>query len=82
MKKIAIIGSTGSIGTQTLDVVRANQDIKVVAIAGGSNVELLIKQAKEFKPDIVGIWSEDKACLLREALSNFDIRIVSGMDVL
>ena len=80
MKKIAIIGSTGSIGTQTLDVVRANQDIKVVAISAGSNVELLIEQAKEFKPDIVGIWSEDKACLLREALSNFDIRIVSGME--
>lgn len=80
MKKIAIIGSTGSIGTQTLDVVRANQDIKVVAISAGSNVELLIEQAKEFKPDIVGIWSEDKACLLKEALSNFDIRIVSGME--
>lgn len=80
MKKIAIIGSTGSIGTQTLDVVRANQDIKVVAISAGSNVELLIEQAKEFKPDIVGIWSEDKACLLREALSDFDIRIVSGME--
>ncbi|MBQ8413078.1 MAG: 1-deoxy-D-xylulose-5-phosphate reductoisomerase, partial [Lachnospiraceae bacterium] len=62
------------------DVVRANQDIKVVAISAGSNVELLIEQAKEFKPDIVGIWSEDKACLLREALSNFDIRIVSGME--
>ena len=80
MKKIAIIGSTGSIGTQTLDVVRANKDIKVVAIAAGSNVELLEQQAREFKPEIVGIWSEDKACLLREALSDFAIRIVSGME--
>lgn len=80
MKNIAIIGSTGSIGTQTLDVVRANQDINVVAVAAGNNVELLIQQAKEFKPDIVGIWSEDKACLLREALSDFDIRIVFGME--
>ncbi len=80
MKKIAIIGSTGSIGTQTLDVVRANNDIKVAAIAAGSNVELLVQQAKEFRPDIVGIWSEDKACVLREALSEFDIRIVSGME--
>ncbi len=80
MKKIAIIGSTGSIGTQTLDVVRANNDIKVAAIAAGSNVELLVQQAKEFRPDIVGIWSEDKACILREALSEFDIRIVSGME--
>ena len=80
MKKIAIIGSTGSIGTQTLEVVRSNQDIKVVAISAGNNVDLLIEQAKEFQPEIVGIWSEDKACLLREALSNFDIRIVSGME--
>lgn len=80
MKKIAIIGSTGSIGTQTLDVVRANNDIKVAAIAAGSNVELLVQQTKEFRPDIVGIWSEDKACVLREALSEFDIRIVSGME--
>ncbi len=80
MKNIAIIGSTGSIGTQTLDVVRANQDINVVAVAAGNNVELLIQQAKEFKPDIVGIWSEDKACLLREALSDFDIRVVFGME--
>ena len=80
MKKIAIIGSTGSIGTQTLDVVRANNDIKVAAIAAGSNVELLVQQTKEFRPDIVGIWSEDKACVLREALSEFDIRIVPGME--
>lgn len=80
MKNIAIIGSTGSIGTQTLEVVRANQDINVVALAAGNNVELLAQQAREFKPDIVGIWSEDKACLLREALSDFDIRIVFGME--
>lgn len=80
LKRIAIIGSTGSIGTQTLDVVRANNDIKVAAIAAGSNVDLLVKQAKEFRPDIVGIWREDKAYILREALSEFDIRIVSGME--
>ena len=80
MKKIAIIGSTGSIGTQTLDIARANKDLKVVALAAGNNIELLEKQAKEFKPDIVGIWSEDKAKQLSEALSNFDIRIVWGME--
>lgn len=80
MRSVAIIGSTGSIGTQTLDVVRANGDLKVAAIAAGSNVELLEKQVREFKPQIVGVWSEDKAKKLREALSDFDIRIVSGMD--
>lgn len=80
MKNIAIIGSTGSIGTQTLDIVRANSDLKVVALAAGSNVELLEKQAREFKPEIIGIWSEDKADVLRDALSCFHIRIVSGME--
>lgn len=80
MKNIAIIGSTGSIGTQTLDIVRANDDIKVVALAAGSNVSLLEKQAREFKPEIIGIWSEDKAKELRVALSEFNIRIVSGME--
>lgn len=80
MKNISIIGSTGSIGTQTLDIVRANKDIRVVALAAGSNVRLLAEQAREFKPDIVGIWSEDKAEELRDALSEFDIRIVCGME--
>ncbi len=80
MKNIAIIGSTGSIGTQTLDIVRANDELNVVCLAAGSNVELLARQAREFKPDIVGIWSEDKAVKLRDALSEFDIRIVSGME--
>lgn len=80
MKNIAIIGSTGSIGTQTLDIVRANDDLKVTALAAGNNIELLEKQIREFKPDIAGVWSEDKAEQLRTALSDFDIRIVSGMD--
>lgn len=80
MKNIAIIGSTGSIGTQTLDIVRANDDLRVVALACGSNIELLEAQAREFKPEIIGVWSEDKASLLRLALSEFNIRIVSGME--
>ena len=80
MKNISIIGSTGSIGTQSLDIVRANDDLNVVALAAGSNTVLLEKQAREFKPDIIGIWDEDKAKELRVALSEFDIRIVSGMD--
>ncbi len=80
MKNIAIIGSTGSIGTQTLDIVRANGDIRVAALSAGSNITLLEQQVREFKPDIVSVWSEDKAKELRVALSEFDIRIVSGMD--
>ena len=80
VKNIAIIGSTGSIGTQTLDIVRENKDLKVVAISAGSNIDLLEKQAREFEPDIVGIWDEDKAKQLRVALSDVNIRVVSGMD--
>ncbi|MBQ9607988.1 MAG: 1-deoxy-D-xylulose-5-phosphate reductoisomerase [Lachnospiraceae bacterium] len=80
MKNISIIGSTGSIGTQTLEIVRANDDLNVVALAAGSNVSLLEAQAREFKPDIIAIWDEDKAKELKIALSEFDIRIVSGMD--
>lgn len=80
MKNIAIIGSTGSIGTQTLDIVRANDDLRVVAIAAGSNDKLLIEQAREFRPQLVGIWDENKARVIREALSEFNIKVVSGMD--
>lgn len=80
MKNIAIIGSTGSIGTQTLDIVRDSEDMCVVALAAGNNIERLIKQVREFKPKIVAVWKEDKALELKEALSEFNIRIVYGMD--
>ena len=80
MKNIAIIGSTGSIGTQTLEVVRANADIRIVALAAGNNIELLEKQVREFKPEIVSVQSEDKAKQLQIALSDFNCKIVSGMD--
>ena len=61
MKKIAILGSTGSIGTQTLDVVRANGDIEVAAIAAGSNIKMLEAQIREFSPAVCGVWDEGKA---------------------
>ena len=80
MRTIAIIGSTGSIGTQTLDVVRANADIQVGALAAGKNIELLEKQVREFKPALVSVQSEDKANELRLALSDFNCKIVYGMD--
>ena len=52
MKRIAVLGSTGSIGTQTLEIVRTNKDIKITALAAGNNIELLEKQIREFKPSI------------------------------
>ena len=61
MKRIAILGSTGSIGTQTLDVVRANGDIEVVGIAAGRNIDALESQIREFSPKICGVWDEEKA---------------------
>lgn len=61
MKTIGILGSTGSIGTQTLDVVRANGDISVKAIAAGSNIRLLEEQIREFNPAVCGVWDEERA---------------------
>ena len=61
MKKVAVLGSTGSIGTQTLDVVRANDDLEVVGLAAGSNVEMLEKQIREFHPRLVAVWKEEAA---------------------
>ena len=57
MKKIAILGSTGSIGTQTLEVVRENKDIEVLGLAAGKNIELLEQQIREFHPVCVAVWS-------------------------
>lgn len=80
MKKIAIIGSTGSIGTQALEIVRENDDLEVVALAAGNNIELLEKQVREFRPRIVSIWNQDKARQLRMALSDVEVAVYSGMD--
>lgn len=80
MKTIGILGSTGSIGTQTLDVVRANGDISVKAIAAGSNIRLLEEQIREFKPAVCGVWDEEKAKDLALRVGDTDTKIVSGMD--
>ena len=80
MKKIAILGSTGSIGTQTLEVVRANKDIEVTALAAGSNIDLLEKQIREFSPKIAAVWNEEKAKELKDRVRDLDIRVESGMD--
>lgn len=80
MKKIAILGSTGSIGTQTLDIVREQGDIQVVAMAAGSNISLLEAQMREFKPSLVSVWDEKKAKELRTHTKDLGIKIVSGME--
>lgn len=80
MKKIAILGSTGSIGTQTLEVVRANGDIEVLGIAAGSNIRLLEEQIREFHPRLAAVWSEEKARELKLRVADTDTRVVSGMD--
>ena len=80
MKKIAILGSTGSIGTQTLEVVRENGDIEVISLAAGSNTELLEQQVREFHPQVVCVYEEEKAREFRERLKDVAVQIVTGMD--
>ena len=80
MKKIAILGSTGSIGTQTLEVVRENKDIEVLALAAGNNITLLEQQIREFHPRLVGVWAEEKAEELKSRIRDTGTKVVSGMD--
>ena len=80
MKKLSILGSTGSIGTQTLDIVRNNEDLKVVSLCAGKNIELLEKQAREFMPKLICVFEEAYASQLKIKISDLDIRVVSGMD--
>ena len=80
MKTITVLGSTGSIGTQTLDVVRNNGDIRVAALAAGNNITLLEAQAREFHPALVSCKTEKGAKALKTALADTDIRVVCGMD--
>lgn len=80
MKEIAILGSTGSIGTQTLDVVRNNQDIKVAALTVGSNIEKLEEQIREFHPKVVALWNEKSAKDLRKRVSDLPVEVLAGMD--
>ncbi|MDE7258693.1 MAG: 1-deoxy-D-xylulose-5-phosphate reductoisomerase [Lachnospiraceae bacterium] len=80
MKKIAILGSTGSIGTQTLEIVRKESDLQVAALAAGTNVELMEKQAREFGPSLVAMWTEQAARDLRERLADLPVRVTCGME--
>lgn len=80
MKKIAILGSTGSIGTQTLEVVEQNRDIQVTALAAGGNIRLLEQQVRKFRPALACVWEEEKARQLRISLADQDVRVVWGME--
>lgn len=80
MKKIAILGSTGSIGTQTLEIVRNHADLQVVALAAGSNVDLMEAQIREFHPKKAAMWSEKAAADLAGRVADTDVHILSGME--
>ncbi len=80
MKKIAILGSTGSIGPQTLEIVRENKDIEVLGLAARDNIQLLERQIREFSPKLTAVWSEEKAAELRTMIADTDTKVVSGME--
>lgn len=80
MKYLSVIGSTGSIGTQTLDIVRSNQDLSVTALAAGKNIDLLEQQIREFQPKIAAVYDEARASELKLRIKDLDTKVVSGMD--
>lgn len=80
MKKIGILGSTGSIGTQTLEIARNNKDIQVVALAAGSSVRKMEEQIREFSPRMAVMWSDKAAEELRIAVADTDTKVLSGME--
>ena len=80
MKKIAVLGSTGSIGTQTLEIVREKKELQVVALAAGTSVDLMEQQIREFRPRLAAMWSE-KACEeLKTRVADLNVKILCGMD--
>lgn len=80
MKKIGILGSTGSIGTQTLEIVRNNRDLQVVALAAGSSVSKIEDQIREFCPQMAVMWSKEAAEELRIRVADTNTRVLSGME--
>lgn len=80
MKTISILGSTGSIGTQTLEVVEEQKDLQVAALAAGSNIALLERQIRKFHPSLAAVWDEKKAKELRENIKDLKLKVVSGME--
>ena len=80
MKKIGILGSTGSIGTQTLEIVRSNKDLQVAALAAGSNVQRMESQIREFSPEFAVMWTLEAAGELKTRVADTDTKILWGMD--
>ena len=80
MKNIAIMGSTGSIGTQTLEVVRSNPSLRVKALAAGSSVDKIEEQIREFKPELVCMWEEEAARSLAVKVADLPVKVLWGMD--
>jgi 1-deoxy-D-xylulose-5-phosphate reductoisomerase len=80
VKKIAILGSTGSIGTQTLEIVRDNPELQVVGLAAGTNIELLEKQVREFQPKLVSLQREEDCKELKTRLADLEVQIIPGME--
>ena len=80
MKNIVVLGSTGSIGTQTLEIVRDNADLKVVALAAGTNVKLMEEQVREFKPSVAVMWTDEAAKDLKARIADLDVEVLSGME--
>lgn len=80
MKKIGVLGSTGSIGTQTLEIVRTNKDLQVVALAAGSSVDKMEEQIREFAPKVAVMWSEKAAQELKGKVADLPVKVLWGMD--
>ena len=80
MKQVAILGSTGSIGTQTLEVIRHHSDLQVAALAASASVEKMEEQIREFRPQIVNMWTEEAAADLRTRIADLDVKVLSGME--
>lgn len=80
MRKIAILGSTGSIGTQTLEIVSQNDDLEVTALAAGHNIDLLERQIREYRPKLAAVYDERKAKELQERIADLPVRVVAGME--
>lgn len=80
MKKIGILGSTGSIGTQTLEIVRSNEDLQVTALAAGSNVREMERQIREFSPRYAVMWAPEAADELKKKVADTGTKVLQGMD--
>ena len=80
MRRIAVLGSTGSIGTQTLEVVENHPDMEITALAAGSNIRLLEEQIRRFRPKLAAVWSEERAEELKARVADLDVRVEAGMD--